>query len=138
MTRRTYTVTVTREGSWWALVADLGHREVASQARRLDQAEPMIREAIAMVLDVDEDAFDVELVTRLDDEELDAVARAAVESRARLEVVERDARQATATAVHRLRRHGLPVRDVARLVHVTPSRVSQIEHETPPRSKETG
>lgn len=59
--RPVYEVTATRDSDWWAIVADLGEREVASQARRLDQVEPMIREAISLVLDVDEHAFDVEV-----------------------------------------------------------------------------
>ena len=45
----TYRVTATRESDWWSLVAeDVQGREVASQARRLDQAEGAIREAIAL------------------------------------------------------------------------------------------
>ena len=37
---------------WWSIVADLGDREVASQARTRDDGEPMIREAIALALDI--------------------------------------------------------------------------------------
>lgn len=59
--RSVYEVIATREGDWWAIVADLGDREVASQAKRLDQVEPMIREAISLVLDVDEHGFDIEV-----------------------------------------------------------------------------
>jgi hypothetical protein len=46
----TYRVTATRDGDWWSLVAaDVGGREVASQSRRLDQADSAIRDAIALV-----------------------------------------------------------------------------------------
>jgi hypothetical protein len=56
----TYRVTATRDGDWWSLVAyEVQGREVASQSRRLDQADAAIREAIALVLDVDGDAFEV-------------------------------------------------------------------------------
>ncbi len=58
----TYRVTATREGDWWSLVAqDVQGREIASQARRLDQADAVIREAIALVLDVDDDGFEVDI-----------------------------------------------------------------------------
>jgi predicted RNase H-like HicB family nuclease len=50
----TYRVIATRDGDWWSLVAeDVEGREVASQSRRLDQAEAAISEAIALVLDVE-------------------------------------------------------------------------------------
>jgi hypothetical protein len=58
----TYRVTATRDGDWWSLVAhDVEGREVASQARRLDQADAAIREAIALVLDVDGEEFELQI-----------------------------------------------------------------------------
>lgn len=60
--RPTYRVVATREPGWWVLLApDVEGREVASQCRRLDRAEETIREAIALMLDVPEDAFGVDL-----------------------------------------------------------------------------
>lgn len=63
----TYRVTATRDADWWSLVAfDVEGREVASQARRrLDLAEAAIREAIALVLDVDDDVFVVDVTPDL-------------------------------------------------------------------------
>ncbi|MFO7778967.1 MAG: hypothetical protein R6V28_11490 [Nitriliruptoraceae bacterium] len=62
----TYQVTATRDGDWWSLVAsNVGGREVASQSRRLDQADAAIREAIVLVLDVEHDAFDVDITPEL-------------------------------------------------------------------------
>jgi hypothetical protein len=58
----TYRVTATRQGDWWSLVAhDVLGREVASQSRRLDQADAAIREAIALVLDVDGEEFELQI-----------------------------------------------------------------------------
>ncbi|MEX2487224.1 MAG: hypothetical protein WD377_06375, partial [Nitriliruptoraceae bacterium] len=58
----TYRVVARRDGDWWSLVAgDVGSREVASQCRRLEQADAAIRDAIALVLGVDRDAFDVQI-----------------------------------------------------------------------------
>jgi len=62
MTMHTYRVAATRDGEWWSLVAhDVGGREVASQSRLLDQAESVMREAIALVLDVGPESFSVDV-----------------------------------------------------------------------------
>lgn len=54
----TYTAVCERSGSWWAVsVPEL--RGVHTQARRLDQAETMAREAIALLLEFPEDSFTV-------------------------------------------------------------------------------
>ena len=122
--RPVYEVTATREGEWWAIVADLGEREVASQARRLDQVEPMIREAISLVLDVDAHAFDIEVTPVLPG--VSAEAREAIELRQRLADLQGRLGEIEPEAVSELREH-LTVRDVAELFGITPSRVSQIE-----------
>lgn len=126
-----YTVTATREAGWWSLVArNVGDREVASQARRLDQADQAIREAIALVLDVDGQSFDIEIVPELSD----TVSEQTVELldvRQRLAELSKRSQLLTPGAVAELRAAGLTVRDVAELLGVTPSRVSQIEHQSP-------
>lgn len=126
MTRQqtVYEVTATREGDWWAIVADLGEREVASQARRLDQVEPMIREAISLVLDVDEHAFDIEVTPVLPD--LSPQAHEAIEIRQRLAELQGRLGEIEPDAVTELRER-LTVRDVAELFGITASRVSQID-----------
>ena len=56
--RTRYTVTAERDGRRWLLrVPELPG--VFSQATRLDQAEHMARDAIALMLDVSPDSFDV-------------------------------------------------------------------------------
>lgn len=128
----TYTVTAIRDGSWWSLVAaDVGGREVASQSRRLDQANAAIREAIALVLDVEENSFDVEVVPALDQTTVSEQTLELLELRRELSRLGERSRRLTPQAVAELRAAGLTVRDVAELLGVTPSRVSQIEHQTP-------
>ena len=122
--RPVYEVTATREDDWWSIVADLGEREVASQARRLDQVEPMIREAISLVLDVDEHAFDIEVTPVLLD--LSPEAHEAIEIRQRLAELQGRLGEIEPGAVSELREQ-LTVRDVAELFGITPSRVSQID-----------
>ncbi len=123
-TKQTYRVTATRSGGWWALEAP-GVRRVHSQARRLDQAEAMAREAIALVLDVPEDSFDVEVEPTLSDD-LAPVLEEAVAARAVAEDAQRNAREVTVTAVRRLRMEGLPVRDIGRLLGVSYQRAAKI------------
>lgn len=65
MSDRRYEVLAQRDGDWWSLVAKVEGREVASQSRLLSDAEPMIREAIAMALDTDEEGFEVRIVPQI-------------------------------------------------------------------------
>jgi DNA-directed RNA polymerase specialized sigma subunit len=128
----TYTVTATRNGNWWSLIAaDVNGREVASQSRRLDQADAAIREAIALVLDVDQDSFDVEVVPTLDQTGVSGETLELLDVRRQLAELGERSRRLTPQAVAELRAAGLTVRDVAELLGVTPSRVSQIEHQDP-------
>lgn len=128
----TYTVTATRDGNWWSLIAtDVDGREVASQSRRLDQADAAIREAIALVLDVDEASFDVEVTPMLDQTGVSEETVELLELRRELSRLGERSRRLTPQAVAELRAAGLTVRDVAELLGVTPSRVSQIEHQPP-------
>lgn len=128
MTRRTYVVRAIREGDWWSLIADVGRREVASQSRRLATAEPMIREAIALALDIDEGSFDVEVLPELPESEAARLAQEASELREAYEAAGRQLSTTTARAIRVLRKRGYSVRDVADLIGITPGRVSQIEH----------
>lgn len=127
----TYMVTATRDGAWWSLVAEnVDGREVASQSRRLDQAEAVIREAIALVLDVDEDTIGVEVVPVLDEAAVSGETFELLELRQALADLSARSRRLTPKAVAELRAAGLTVRDVAELLGLTPSRVSQIEKES--------
>lgn len=127
-----YTVTASRDGGWWSLIAaDVDGREVASQSRRLDQADAAIREAIALVLDVDKDSFDVEVVPELDQTVVSEETFELLDLRQQLAELSERSRRLTPLAVAELRAAGLTVRDVAELLGVTPSRVSQIEHQPP-------
>jgi len=127
-----YSVTATRDGNWWSLIAvDVEGREVASQSRRLERADAAIREAIALVLDVDQDSFDVELVPTLDHPGVSDETLELLDLRRELARLGERSRRLTPQAVAELRAAGLTVRDVAELLGVTPSRVSQIEHQEP-------
>lgn len=122
---RSYRIQAVRSGGWWAItVPELDG--VFSQAKRLDQVEANAREAIAMMLDIDEnDVGDLEVqvtpppsVAHLL-EALRSSEATADKATAEVARIRREAAQA-------LRKEGLPMRDVGELIGVSHQRVSQI------------
>lgn len=120
-----YTVTATRNDGWWAIHADVPGTIVWTQARRLDQVEATVREAIALALDVPEDSFALDIRPQIDDDlrraidELHTLADAA------------DAAQAAASKSRRvvagkLKSRGFTVRDAGNLMGLSSQRISQI------------
>lgn len=124
MTRRRYTVTATREGDWWEVDVS-GLDGVFTQARRLDQVEAMARDAIAVMLDVPDDSFDIDIEPVLPGRAADELA-AALNARRRSAEAQEEARVATEHAMGALRDVGLPVRDIGRLIGVSHQRAAKI------------
>jgi len=119
-----YTATAERGEGWWAIrVVELPG--VFSQARRLDRIEAMARDAIALLLDIPSDSFDVTVREVLSDEAGRVVA-AAIQARA--EALERQelASATSREAVRTLTRLGLPQRDIGRLLGLSHQRVGQL------------
>lgn len=124
-TRRRYRVEARRDGKWWVIrVPEI--RGVHSQARRLGDVEYMARDAIALMLEVPADSFDVEVVPTLG-HTVEAEVQRARELRAEAERSQRQASEAQRQAVERLvREHGLTIRDASRLLGLSYQRVAQI------------
>ena len=59
---KSYTAACEREGNWW--VISILELDRVTQARRLDRAEAMARDLIALWVDVDPSSFGVTIVTR--------------------------------------------------------------------------
>ncbi|MGC4889199.1 type II toxin-antitoxin system HicB family antitoxin [Micromonospora sp. DT227] len=115
-----YTATCVRSGGWWAItVPEI--TGVFSQARRLDQVEKMAREAIALMLDVKPDSFDVEVQPEVPRE----VTRAR-KARIALREAEQSADKATVAAARTLLDKGYTVRDAGALLGISAQRVSQL------------
>ncbi|HDH03363.1 MAG TPA: hypothetical protein ENH15_03860 [Actinobacteria bacterium] len=124
-TARSFQVEVVRSGNWWSITVP-ALDGVFSQCKRLDQVEANAREAIALMLDVDEtDVGPIEVAVTpppnvaglLESLEVSvATANDATKAAA-------DARRQVARL---LREEGLPMRDVGRLIGVSHQRVSQI------------
>jgi predicted RNase H-like HicB family nuclease len=113
-----------RYDGWW--VVDVPEvRGLHTQARRLDQVASMVADAASLLLDLPTDHFDVVVVPKLPDAEQREID-SAKEARAKLAEAEKVAAAASRTVVADLRSQGLTVRDVATLMGITPSRVSQL------------
>ena len=124
MNQRAFTAVCRRSGDWW----DIEVPEVPgvfTQARRLDQAEGMVREALALMLDVGQDSFDVAL--RIGDRQLaDSIAEVTTARSEAEQAAERAAvrtRQVLAKLVHD---QHLTLRDAAKLVGMSHQRVAQV------------
>jgi len=119
-----YTAVAERSGGWWAVQV----REqpgVFTQAKRLDQVESMVRDALGAFLAVDPGSFDVEVVEVLPEAVAEEVRRAR-QAREQAGRAQADADAAMRRAAARLVRSGLTVRDIGRVLGVSPQRVSQL------------
>lgn len=127
MSRTTYTVRAYRSGNWWAIEVPQVPGAL-SQARRLDQVEEMARDAISIVLEVDDDSFDVAVQPDLP-ESMAELTEAVDQLRADAEQAEARLRQTRRRAIDALLAEGLPQRDVGALLHLSHQRVSQLLRE---------
>ncbi len=125
--RPIYTATAVRNGRWWALeVPEIGG--VCAQARRLDQAAPMVREAIALALDVSEDTFDVLIEPQMQSlGRIAGVVEDALRARHAAEAAQDASSAAMRHAVRELRSSGYTARDAGTLLAVSNQRISQLE-----------
>jgi hypothetical protein len=119
---KTYAVTARRWRYGWELHIDgVG----VTQSHGLKDAEAMVRDYIALECGVPEDSFEVRITPELGDgldEEL-RETRAAVQRAAELQKAAADRARSLA---RRLKAKGLTGQDVARVLGVSPQRVSQL------------
>ncbi len=125
MKRKTYAVQCRRVGEWWAInVPDVPR--IHTQARRLDQVEGMARDAIALLLDIREDSFNVvvkPVLPRPLQVEVERVRRL----REKADSIQHEATAASAEAVLNLASKGhLTVRDIGRILGISHQRVDQL------------
>lgn len=120
-----YNVTATRDDGWWVINAEVPGAIVWTQARRLEQVEPMARDAIALSLDVPEDSFGLNVITNIPQE-----LRVRVDAARQLAELSEEFQSLTAhlrrqLAAH-LRDQGFTVRDTGDLIGVSSQRISQL------------
>ena len=123
--RKTYAARCQRSGDWWAIsVTEL--RGVHTQARRLEKAEAMVRDAIALFLDVPSDSFDVRIEPVLPRDLQGKVGRAR-KVRGEAEVLQREAAIASAeVAADLVQTAHLTVRDAGRVLGLSHQRITQL------------
>lgn len=126
--KREYKIEVSRDGRWWMI--HIPEIDGVTQARRLGEAEAMAREYIALALGIPIDRVKVETASvRMEQpqfRELLSDAREVKDLRATAREAERKATEATREYAHWLTAHGIPVRDIADLLDISPQRVSQL------------
>jgi hypothetical protein len=122
-----FKIEITREGRWWMI--SVPEIDGLTQARRLSEAEKMAREYIALDRGIPVDQIKIEVASiRLEKpfRELLEAAREIRNKRAHAQVLEREATQNAQEFAHWLATYGVPVRDIAELLDVSPQRVSQL------------
>lgn len=118
----TYRVTATRWTRGWELDIDgVG----VTQSHSLADAEGMVRDYIALSLDVPADSFNVEITPAVGGG-LDAAAQAAREATRAAAEAARQAAERTRVVARQLKAKGLSGRDIATVLKVSPQRVSQL------------
>ena len=122
-----YKAIAVRSGRWWALaVPEL--EGVFTQSRRLDQAEPMIREVIGLMLEIPEDSFDVAIEPQMESlGDLRVSIEHALRARRAAEAAQEASSAAMRRAVRELRSSGYTARDAGILLGLSNQRISQID-----------
>ncbi len=131
--RKHYTVTAEREPGWWVFTVKIDGTEHATQARRLDQGEVMVRDLIAIIADTDPDSFDFSIKPLLP-EDIAAELTHAQELRTQAERLAEEASGQTREVARHLADLGLPLRDVGAVLGVSFQRASQLVGPVPGRT----
>jgi hypothetical protein len=131
--RKTYEVVAVLDGRWWAIEVTGGlpkDRVVFTQARRINTIEAMARDAIAVLLQVEPNSFDVAIQYRLPSalqEHLDLYTRAE-----ELDIAVRaESADARSRAAGGLVAAGLTLRETGNLLGVSFQRVKQLVDRAP-------
>ena len=125
MKLKTYTARCRRVGDWWAIsVPEL--KGVNTQARRLEKADAMVRDAIALFLDVPADSFDIKIEPILPRDLQKKVGRAR-RVRGEADVLQAEAvTVSAAVAADLVQRAHLTVRDAGRVLGISHQRIAQL------------
>ncbi|GGL52114.1 transcriptional regulator [Planomonospora parontospora] len=129
-----YRVTAQRSGGWWALTVEGPglHRPAYTQARRLDRAEHMVRDLLALHLDVDPgDVGDIEITP--DDESLADELISTRQVRRDADRLRDEATVRTRSTARRLRERGYAHREIGALLGVSHQAVGKLLDERPKR-----
>jgi predicted RNase H-like HicB family nuclease len=124
-----YTIEARRSGGWWALTVP-GLPGVHSQARRLEQAEAMITDAIALAFDVDPAAVKLYGPIPVVNPELDELLQSTQERRRQLAQLRVDVDALSRKLAHDMASQGIPVRDIATALDVSFQHAAKLAKQT--------
>lgn len=119
---RSYTATAVREGMWWAVCV---HGVGVTQGRSTAEAQRMAADLVAIMEDVPPNEVHVDIEFELPGELGKDVETARAETRL-AEQAQRRAAKHTREAVMRILEAGLSKQDAARILKVSPQRISQL------------
>jgi predicted XRE-type DNA-binding protein len=128
MAERSFKVTARRSQGWWALevTGDGLEYPAYTQARRLDQAEDMVRDLLALHFDISaSDVGRLEIMPVLDAVLADELNQTR-QAREQAEKLRADATAQTRLTAKHLREQGLAQRDISILLGVSHQAVSQL------------
>jgi len=122
-----YTVTYERDEAGWWIAEVPSVASVNSDGRTVADARRRVREALALAVgDAADEAAELVDDVKLPGEVRKAVARATA-ARSKLDAVQAEAKESTATTVRELRKRlGLSIRDIAELLGISHQRVQQL------------
>lgn len=118
-----YSVVARRSGRYWHL--EVEGLSQGTQARNLDEAEPMVKELISMLTGQDLDDVGVEITVQLPD----SVRRAQEEAgkyRAEAERASTLAAAKSREAARLMREQGMTLKDIGQVLHVSHQRAGQL------------
>jgi hypothetical protein len=121
-----YKVEVVRDGRWWMI--HVPEIDGLTQARRVDEVEDMARSLIAISTDtpLSDVSIHVVSVTVAGIGDIAETAHRVEHLRRQAEELETKAADAAKQYARDLTREGVPVRDAASLLGVSPQRISQL------------
>jgi DNA-directed RNA polymerase specialized sigma subunit len=126
-----YKIEVVRDGRWW--MVNIPEIDGVTQARRLAEAKTMAREYIALDQNIPFDDINIETASvRIQEplfRELLEGAREIREVRSRARQLEEKANEMVREYCQWLTTYGVPVRDIAELLDISPQRVSQLAND---------
>lgn len=124
--KREYDVEVTRENRWWMI--HVPAIDGLTQARRIGEVEDMARSLIAVTTDTPVTDISVRVVSITVPEHGDIAAEAAHVRTLRTQAAAADLAAAAGSSSYarQLTKAGVPVRDIAELLDISPQRVSQL------------
>jgi len=130
--RPTYEVRAWQEDAWWLARivgggggADLTPVNALTHARSLTMVEQVVRDLVAMILDVAEDAFDVEIEYVLP-RDVDLLVCEAIGAQTWLDAARELCRERTAVAARALSDQGFSRRETAKLLGLPDARLERM------------